>query len=635
MIPVGVWVIAVIYFGVVLLMLPFREQAYQDDFAYYQTVRNFLNTGILKISEWSAASLISQVWWGALFSSIFGLSFKTLHLSTVVIFFFGLISFFLTLHELGIPQKRSVIFTLTLLSFPTIIRYVFTFMTDIPYLSLMLISIYFGVLGLKRKSALFLLLASSIAMVGFLTRQLGVLIPISLLAVLVYKSIRERKIQALLLLAIATPALIVFWGYNKWVYEGDNMTMAQRVYVYQDIKYLKMYLLPQGLHKLRPTSDIYDEWLYRTAYYVNLITIPSSLLLFFFKLPKTTVISNLKKNKKSLAIGAAILSLLYWRLFQRVENSDIQRLLIFSPIQALSDLHWGYTSFWVKTWNLITIISFPIWAYVIGRALGSFNSQFFEKRKKKLFLLLAIFTLVVAATCLYYILNGTRSYGEEFLKSSQFIFFWWVTLTILGLHLALYTPKFSTKKESAGFFVSMFLVLAGIAHFAITLAGHYMWEEYFFALLPYFLIAIAILTKKMKTNLTKGAVALLILLTFSVSEAKINYDINGLQWEEANKIMKAENVDPRDVSFAPWAWIPFYFFEESYNKRVIEANGDRSKVNQPHTWWDDPEYKYRKQKLGFPAEDCSGIPPGAKIAKEIQATSIFANIRYCMILREE
>ena len=52
---------------VLVLMLPIRDQIYRDDFAYAQSVKQFVDTGQIKVTEWAAPTLILQILWGGLF----------------------------------------------------------------------------------------------------------------------------------------------------------------------------------------------------------------------------------------------------------------------------------------------------------------------------------------------------------------------------------------------------------------------------------------------------------------------------------------------------------------------------------------------------------------------------------------
>ena len=222
----GLLAMITIYMTVILLMLPLREVGYHMDFGYHHAVRDFLQTGILKNHKAVVPSFILQELWGALFSYLLGFSYKTLHISVIVLFFFGIIAFYKTLRELNLSQTKSVIFATTLLVFPHLLRFVFTFMTNIPHLSLQLISLLFGIWAIKRNSWRYAFCSSAFGMFTFLIRNFGIVLPMSLFVVFVIKSFYEKKFYFKHLLAIAIPALFIFSAYYYWLIVGDNITMC-------------------------------------------------------------------------------------------------------------------------------------------------------------------------------------------------------------------------------------------------------------------------------------------------------------------------------------------------------------------------------------------------------------------------
>ncbi|MDP3941259.1 MAG: glycosyltransferase family 39 protein, partial [bacterium] len=162
------------FFVLVAVMLPFREAGFQDDYEYHHAVRNLLNTGVFKNSEITIVTFIFQGYWGALFSHLFGFSYTTLQAATLTLFFFGISAFYLTLLELFSDRKKALFFSLFLLFSPPLLRYAFSFMTDIPYLSLFLLSIYFAVMTMRTGSLRYAILTGSIGACSFFTRNLGI-----------------------------------------------------------------------------------------------------------------------------------------------------------------------------------------------------------------------------------------------------------------------------------------------------------------------------------------------------------------------------------------------------------------------------------------------------------------------------
>ncbi|MEH2041994.1 hypothetical protein [Nostoc sp.] len=68
-----------------ILVNPLGNFPLNDDWAYGQSVQSLVEKGNLKISPWSAANLLSQVFWGALFCLPFGFSFTALRFSTLTL----------------------------------------------------------------------------------------------------------------------------------------------------------------------------------------------------------------------------------------------------------------------------------------------------------------------------------------------------------------------------------------------------------------------------------------------------------------------------------------------------------------------------------------------------------------------
>src|SRR5689334_10766744 len=84
-----------------LILRPLQNVPYVDDWTYAWSVENLLNTGTLKVLDWSSSMAVAQALWGALFCLPAGFSFSALRLSTWVLSVFGIIGFYQLLMELG------------------------------------------------------------------------------------------------------------------------------------------------------------------------------------------------------------------------------------------------------------------------------------------------------------------------------------------------------------------------------------------------------------------------------------------------------------------------------------------------------------------------------------------------------
>lgn len=74
-----------------------------DDWAYRFSVISLLQDGVVRLSDWTATSLLSQVYWGALFALPFGASYTALRISTLVAAIIGSFFLYRLLREVKYP----------------------------------------------------------------------------------------------------------------------------------------------------------------------------------------------------------------------------------------------------------------------------------------------------------------------------------------------------------------------------------------------------------------------------------------------------------------------------------------------------------------------------------------------------
>jgi 4-amino-4-deoxy-L-arabinose transferase-like glycosyltransferase len=155
-----------------------------DDWTYAWSVEHFLETGELRMLEWSAHYPLAQILWGVLFSRLFGFSFTVLHLSTLVLAWAGLLTLYGTLRELGTRPLLAGLGTLMLWCNPVFFVLSHSFMTDVPFVSLINAALFCYVRWVKRGRTWDLSLGSVAALLAGLIRQPGAalaLIPLAYL----------------------------------------------------------------------------------------------------------------------------------------------------------------------------------------------------------------------------------------------------------------------------------------------------------------------------------------------------------------------------------------------------------------------------------------------------------------------
>ena len=165
-----------------LLISPWRNVPVIDDWVYAWSVEHVLKTGELRILEFSSIYPIAQVLWGALFASVAGFSFGILRLSTVVLAVGGCWAIYLTLRELGVDAVASLLAALTVALYPVYFSLAFSFMTDVPFVALSSAALYCYVSALVRNQPARLWWGGGVALLAFLIRPLGLVLPLAAVA---------------------------------------------------------------------------------------------------------------------------------------------------------------------------------------------------------------------------------------------------------------------------------------------------------------------------------------------------------------------------------------------------------------------------------------------------------------------
>ena len=174
-------ILILLYFSAAILVRPFANLPFHDDWTYAWSVEHLLKTGELQILDWSVHYPLAQILWGALFCLPYGFSFSALRVSTVVLAWLGALALYGTLRELGRTRNESLVATLILVANPVFFVLSFSFMTDVPFVSFANIAFFFIVRGLCRKKSFELGLGCVFTVCALFIRQVAVAIPGSLL----------------------------------------------------------------------------------------------------------------------------------------------------------------------------------------------------------------------------------------------------------------------------------------------------------------------------------------------------------------------------------------------------------------------------------------------------------------------
>ena len=125
-----------------LISRPFANMGICDDGPYILVTQNLANTGHIVYNGWSAAMLVWQLYLGAAFIKLFGFSFTTVRMSTLLVAM--ALAFFLQriMVRSGITERNATIGTLALVLSPLYLLLSATFMSDIHGLFAIVLCLY-------------------------------------------------------------------------------------------------------------------------------------------------------------------------------------------------------------------------------------------------------------------------------------------------------------------------------------------------------------------------------------------------------------------------------------------------------------------------------------------------------------
>ncbi len=208
--PVAIWVLAIVIIG------PLGNFPLNDDFSYSLTVRTMLETGQFTPGGWTSMTLIGQTLWGALFCLPFGFSYTTLRISTLVAAALGLAALALLLQDAGCGRRKTVVATLAFGFNPLWLVLAVTFMTDVSFASLSILSTMAFCRFLRTRSTATLLIAMAFAIWALAVRQLALYLPMAMFGVLVLEPRRDWR--AILTSAAAIVlSIALLGGLEAWL----------------------------------------------------------------------------------------------------------------------------------------------------------------------------------------------------------------------------------------------------------------------------------------------------------------------------------------------------------------------------------------------------------------------------------
>jgi Dolichyl-phosphate-mannose-protein mannosyltransferase len=214
-----------------VVLRPLHDTPFVDDWAYAWSVEHLLQTGELRILDWAVSLNAAHVLWGALFCAPFGFSFTALRLSTWVLSLLGLVGFYVLLRELGASRRDTLLGVALVGFYPVYFILSFSFMTDVPFVVIVICFFATLVRSVTRDSDGALAAAVVFACLAVAVRPVGVFLAGVLLLtprppLRGWGALGRRVVVAaapvvvLLLLTLARPTLTAYRADLTWI-EGS------------------------------------------------------------------------------------------------------------------------------------------------------------------------------------------------------------------------------------------------------------------------------------------------------------------------------------------------------------------------------------------------------------------------------
>jgi hypothetical protein len=559
------WMTLLLFGLTIFYINPFREVVWDDDFAYARTVRHLLETGTYQLDNWASANMLFQAYWGALFAAIRGYSLSSLRISTLVLGLFGLFGFYGLAREHGLSHQHAGMLTLGLLASPLFVWFSFTFMTDIPFLTLLILALLFYTRAMRLSNYPLMLLASVFAAGAILTRQLGVALIAGVFFIWVLDRGRWQRVR-FYLSGLVFPIFAALW-----------LTYS----LYTETNWGAKYFSSAESGYLAQTGTVL----------VNLVSRPGSILqyLALFALPFASV-----------ALIAFVIELdptRPWLSVLFVAGLILTPVLLIEARVALEHKRWLFLGLaaiglvLVTGWRLLSLNP------SVG-VKGSILNRNTVRRNITLVLLFAVYV----AVCL--VQGHSANEQSWFLPSLPWNFRqlaeWpdWLraTLTILTtVGAVLFARIFALRYINVGGWkrlASSELLLDLVTFFMLVLELIFfqIGDEYFLVFLPFVLIVVGLHLKDwLNRNRRAIYVACLLALIVSAMWTRDQIARSEAIWQGAESVRES-GVEPNRI-LGLWTWNSYYGLFEDYLTSIhYDPRTDISEYFKSAVWHMNTSY---------------------------------------------
>ncbi len=208
-----------IWIATFLFIDPLHDFPLNDDWSYALSVKAMVEEGKLYLTDWNASPILTLILWGSLFCIPFGFSFEALTISTLVSGLVGVLFTYSLIKIISGNRLVSFIAALLIAINPLYLSLSVTFMMDVHFYALFIMSISFYLRFFKDKSNSWFIPAFLSTLFAMFLRQFAIVVPITFLVLEIISHKKMLNRPALLNTSAVLFILAAYFIFNQWLEE--------------------------------------------------------------------------------------------------------------------------------------------------------------------------------------------------------------------------------------------------------------------------------------------------------------------------------------------------------------------------------------------------------------------------------
>jgi len=221
-------VVLFFYILSILLIGPWGNFAVNDDFYYLMQVKAF-SMGMFTKSALIGPTFILQAFIGLFWGEIFGITYTSLRILTIIVSILSIILIDKTLVVLNVKKNIRTLALLLAAFNPYFYASSLSFMSETYFLFFTLWSLFYFLSFIKTKKNVYLLIASILGGLSMMIRQYGVVLLITYILVYLsanFKKIDPRRILSIMLPFVLLGCLGIFWPKFKSMSNPKSLDLS-------------------------------------------------------------------------------------------------------------------------------------------------------------------------------------------------------------------------------------------------------------------------------------------------------------------------------------------------------------------------------------------------------------------------